>query len=164
MKIVVKKRQQVGELWQTIFEYKFDEQLIGKEICVDNIAEGPRELKGFLGTSKIINNDTVKFGFKALKKRLFSLELEIFGEGLFKAKNDKPVPCKIKLAKNKEINFYRYDNNNHIVYIITLVNDNVCFKNIKQNNEELMNSKEFQEFAKKMDEKLDKKSFKENSG
>ena len=68
MKIVIKKRQQVGELWQTVFEYKFDEQLIGKEICVDNIAEGPRELKGFLGTSKIINNDTVRFGFKVLKK------------------------------------------------------------------------------------------------
>ena len=69
MKIVVKKRQQVGELWQTVFEYKFDEQLIGKEICVDNVSEGPRELKVFLGTSKIINNDTVRFGFKVLKKR-----------------------------------------------------------------------------------------------
>lgn len=158
MKIVIKKRQQVGELWQTVFEYKFDEQMLGKEIFVDNVDEGPRELKGFLGTAKIIDNAPARFGFKVLKKRLLSLELEIFGDGLFKAKTNSPAPCKIKLSKNKEINFCRYDNNNHIVYIITLVNDNVCFKNIKQHNEELMNSKEFQEFAKKMDEKIEKKN------
>ena len=158
MKIVIKRRQETGEYWQTIFEFKFDEQLIGKEILVDNVADEKRELKGFLGTAKTIDNSFTKFGFIVLKKKFFSLVLEIFGVDLFKAKTDTPVPCKIKLSKNKEINFYRYDNNNHIVYIITLVNDNVCFKNIKQHNEELMNSKEFQEFAKKMDEKFDKKN------
>lgn len=158
MKIVIKKRQQIGENWQTVFEYKFDEQLIGKEILVDNVADERRELKGFLGTSKTVDDCSTRFGFKVLKKKLFSLELEIFGDGLFKAKTNEIVPCKIRLTKNKEINFYRFDNNNHIVYIITLVNDNVCFKNIKQQNEELMNSKEFQEFAKKMDEKIERKN------
>lgn len=158
MKIVIKRRQQIGEYWQTIFKYKFDEQLIGKEILVDNVADERRELKGFLGTAKTIDNSFTKFGFKVLKKNFFSLELEIFGEGLFKAKNNTVAPCKIKLRKNKECNFYRFDNNNHIVYIITLVDDNVCFKNIKQDNQELMNTNEFKEFAKKMDEKIERKN------
>lgn len=157
MKIVIKKRQHIGEFWQTIFEYNLNELLIGKEVFVDNSNYGKKEIKGFLGEIEATIDIThVKFGFKVLKKKWNSLVLEIFGEDLYKAKKDEVAPCKVKLRKNKEINFYRYENQNHVVYIITYVNDDAYFENIKQTNEELLNSKEFQDFAKMIDKKIEK--------
>ncbi len=134
MKIIVRLRQTTRdtENYETVFEFKKELLQEGETINVDVEKGNSEKLKGFLGeTTNLTEKENVNFGFKILKRRPFSIKLEVFGDGLFNTKKNKLTPDIITLHSFNEKIFERTILGNRMIYFISYVNDGLQYNNVK---------------------------------